>query len=120
VFFNSNEALACDINKAALPTPHNEKAVCFGNSCVLPEEAHFSDANPREIFIAACFLLLIIGIGVYPKLATQMYDVTTVAVNAQVRDAHAQIAQSNPEIYAQSFPSPQIFEPKLATLVNNQ
>jgi NAD(P)H-quinone oxidoreductase subunit 4 len=120
VFFNSNEALACDINKAALPTLHNEKAVCFGNSCVLPEEAHFSDANPREIFIAACFLLLIIGIGVYPKLATQMYDVTTVAVNAQVRDAHERVAQSNPEIYAQNFPSPQVFEPKLATLVNNQ
>ncbi|GAB4547341.1 MAG: hypothetical protein Tsb0014_41960 [Pleurocapsa sp.] len=120
VFFNSNEALACDINKAALTTPNNEKAVCFGNSCVLPEEARFSDANPREIFIAACFLLLIIGIGVYPKLATQMYDVTTVAVNAQAREAHDRIAQSNPEVYAQKFSSPQMFEPQLATFVNNK
>ena len=117
VFFNSNEALACDINQTVLPRANNEQAVCFGNSCVLPEEARFSDANPREIFIAACFLFLIIGIGVYPKLATQMYDVKTVAVNAEVRYSHDQIAQANSEIHAQRFSMPKIVEPELATLV---
>ena len=93
VFYNSNEALACDIDKAKQKKPTNEPAVCFGNSCVLPGEAPFEDANPREIFIAACFLVLILGIGIYPKLATQMYDVKTVAINAEVRHSQTIIAQ---------------------------
>lgn len=45
-----------------------------------------TDAKPREAFIALCFLIPIIGIGVYPKLATQTYDVKTVAVAAQARN----------------------------------
>lgn len=93
VFYNSNEALACDIDKAKLKKPTNEAAVCFGNSCVLPGEAIFEDAKPREIFIAACFLFLILGIGIYPKLATQMYDAKTVAINAEVRQSQMIIAQ---------------------------
>lgn len=93
VFYNSNEALACDIDKSKLKNPTNEAAVCFGNSCVLPGEAPFKDANPREIFIAACFLVLILGIGVYPKLATQMYDAKIVAINADVRQSQVLIAQ---------------------------
>jgi NAD(P)H-quinone oxidoreductase subunit 4 len=93
VFFNSNEALACDIDKAKMKKPTNEPAVCFGNSCVLPGEAPFEDAQPREIFIAACFLVLILGIGIYPKLTTQMYDVKTVAINAEVRHSQMVIAQ---------------------------
>ena len=93
VFFNSNEALACDIDVIKTKKPINEVAVCFGNNCTLPGEAPFEDATPREIFIAACFLFLIVGIGVYPKLATQMYDTTTVAINANVRHSQTIIAQ---------------------------
>lgn len=73
----------------------NEEAVCFGTNCVLPGEAIYEDAKPREIFIAACFLLLIIGVGLYPKLATQMYDVKTVAVNAEIRQSYLEIANNN-------------------------
>ena len=93
VFFNSNEALACDLDQAKMYTPNNEVAVCFGNSCVLPDEAPFEDARPREVFIAASFLILILSIGVYPKLATQMYDAKTVAINAQMRQSQTIIAQ---------------------------
>lgn len=93
VFFNSNEALACDVDRLKMRKPTNEAAVCFGNSCVLPGEAPFNDANPREIFIAACFLIMILSIGVYPKLATGMYDVKTVAINAQVRQSQMIVAQ---------------------------
>ena len=93
VFFHSNEALACDINLAKLKKPTNDAAVCFGNNCVLPGEAPFDDANPREIFIAACFLALILSIGIYPKLATQMYDAKTVAINARVHQSQIAIAQ---------------------------
>ena len=80
-----------------------KQAACFGNSCVVPSEAYFNDAQPREIFIAACFLVLIIGVGLYPKMATGMYDATTVAVNAQVRQAYTQIADNNSNIYAQGL-----------------
>lgn len=53
----------------------------------------FSDMNPREAFIALCLLVPIIGIGVYPKLATQTYDVKTVQVAAQVRNSLPLIAE---------------------------
>lgn len=51
------------------------------------------DAKPREIAIAACLLLPIIGIGLYPKIATQTYDVKTVAVASQTREAFSTVAQ---------------------------
>ncbi len=50
------------------------------------------DAKPREFFIAACLLLPIIGIGLYPKLATQTYDVKTVAIASHARNAIPVIA----------------------------
>jgi NAD(P)H-quinone oxidoreductase subunit 4 len=116
VFYNSGEGLtcdvapACDITEGNLQGQGNQEAVCFGTSCVLPEEAKFEDAKPREVFIAACFLVLIIGIGLYPKMAMQMYDVKTVAVNTQVRQSYTQIAQENPQIYAQGFLVPKVAE----------
>ena len=116
VFFNSNEALSCEID-TSVKNNSNEPAVCFGNSCVLPEEATFNDASYREIFIAASFLVMIIGIGLYPKLATQMYDVKTVAVNAEVLQSHTKIAESNPGIYAQTLSVPRIVEPEIATVL---
>ena len=85
----------------------------------MPEEARVTDANPREIFIAACFLVMIVTIGVYPKLTTQLYDVKTVAVNTEILQSQNMIAQSNPAgIYAQTFSVPEIgiVEPELATL----
>ncbi|MEM6611314.1 MAG: NAD(P)H-quinone oxidoreductase subunit 4 [Cyanobacteria bacterium P01_C01_bin.72] len=102
VFFNSNEALACDVDQAKMKKPTNEPAVCFGNSCALPGEAPFDDASPREIFIAASFLVMIIGIGLYPKLFTQMYDVKTVAINSNVRQSQVAIAQQKRVTLAQA------------------
>ncbi|HEY9710449.1 MAG TPA: NAD(P)H-quinone oxidoreductase subunit 4 [Oculatellaceae cyanobacterium] len=123
VFYNSGAVPACDITPscditdADLQNQGDQEAVCFGTNCVLPVEAKFSDARPREVFIAACFLLLIIGIGVYPKMAMQMYDVKTVAVNAQVRQSYTQIAQGNPQIYAKGFLVPQIAESEVLPVV---
>lgn len=106
VFYGSGTELACDVmpscdlDDAALKSQGNEEAACFGTNCILPTEAKFEDATPRELFIAACFLSLIVAIGFYPKLATQMYDVKTVAVNAQMRESYRQVAEANPQIYA--------------------
>ena len=102
VFFNSNEALACDVDQAKMSKPTNEPAVCFGNSCALPGEAPFDDANPREIFIAACFLFMIVGIGLYPKLFTQMYDVKTVAINSEIRQSQVAMTQQKQVTIAQA------------------
>ena len=82
VFYKSDEAITCDINGSEIKSFSNDEPVCFGNSCVLPGEAIFEDVNPREIFIAASFLVLIIGMGVYPKLVTQTYDVKTTELAA--------------------------------------
>ena len=45
------------------------------------------DAEPREVFIIACLLIPIIGIGLYPKMLTQVYDSTTVQLTARLRDS---------------------------------
>lgn len=51
------------------------------------------DINPRETFIALSLLLPIIAVGMYPKLATQTYDVTTTAVATHVHAALPAVAQ---------------------------
>ena len=112
------ESAQCDLVNPGSPSdPGNQEANCFGTNCVLPGNADFKDASPREVFIAACFLMLVVGIGFYPKLATQMYDATTVAVNAQVRDSYIQVAQTNPQIYAQGFLNPQFPQPEAAPVL---
>jgi len=122
VFYNSGAAPTCDIaptcdlDDASLQNVGDQEAVCFGTSCILPTNADFSDARPREVFIAACFLVLILGFGFYPKLATQVYDVKTVAVNTQVHQSYTQIAQTNPQIYAGGFWSPSIAKSKVASV----
>jgi NAD(P)H-quinone oxidoreductase subunit 4 len=80
----------------------------------LPADAKFIDAQPREVAIAFCFLIPIIGIGFYPKMAMQVYDTKTVAVNAEVRESYIQIAQTNPRIYANGFLLPKIAKAQTA------
>ena len=48
--------------------PENEELV---------EHTNLVDAEPREVFIIACLLIPIIGIGLYPKVVTQIYDAST-------------------------------------------
>jgi NAD(P)H-quinone oxidoreductase subunit 4 len=43
-------------------------------------------------------------------MGMQMYDVKTVAVNAQVRKSYTQIAAMNPQIYAGGFLVPNVAE----------
>jgi NAD(P)H-quinone oxidoreductase subunit 4 len=45
------------------------------------------DAEPREVFIIACLLVPIIGIGLYPKVVTQIYDSTTHQLTALLRNS---------------------------------
>jgi len=100
VFYGKDAALTCDITSAGMENQEDEGTACFGTDCLLPNQSIYSDAKPREVFIAACFLVLIIGIGLYPKVFMQMYDAKTVAVNAHIRQSYTVISQSSPSIYA--------------------
>ncbi|MBU6185432.1 MAG: NAD(P)H-quinone oxidoreductase subunit 4 [Cyanobacteria bacterium REEB444] len=111
LFYAANAAPTCDLPtknpaggfSSSLPSFLNQEAVCFGTSCVIPSQAKFEDAVPRELFIAISFLVLIIGIGCYPKLATQLYDAKTVALNAEIRTSYSKISQSDSSLYANYF-----------------
>jgi len=87
------------------------------NSGLIIEE-YLGDAKPREIFIAVCLLVPIIGIGLYPKVATQTYDVKTVAVADHVRHALPVIAQKqSPNLYAGLFTAPSLASSDAQALV---
>lgn len=87
------------------------RTVFFGsNNSGLIIEEYLGDAKPREIAIAACLLIPIIGIGIYPKVATQTYDVKTVAVTAHIRDSLPVFAQQKDRsiLYSGGFFTPEI------------
>ncbi|HEY9703653.1 MAG TPA: NAD(P)H-quinone oxidoreductase subunit 4 [Allocoleopsis sp.] len=123
LFYNNGVAPACVLpgNDGIMNMEKEPEAVCFGTNCVIPTKAEFKDARPREVFIAACFLVLIIAIGVYPKFATGAYDATTVAVNNDIRESYIQIAQSNPNIYSSKLLLPKIGKSQIASAdgINN-
>ncbi len=58
----------------------------------LVEHEELIDAEPREVFIIACLLVPIIGVGFYPKLLTQIYDETTTSLTAHLRESVPTIA----------------------------
>lgn len=68
------------------------------------------DIKPREIFITVCLLLPIIGIGFYPKLATQTYDVKTVQVATEVRNAISVYAEqrNRDRLFSGGFFAPEL------------
>ncbi len=48
------------------------------------KEKIWSDLSPREGFIVTCLLVLIIGIGIYPKLITDVFETKVTAMTAQM------------------------------------
>ncbi len=69
------------------------------------------DANPREVFIALCLLVPVVGIGVYPKLATNLHDMKTDAIASRVQAELPVVAQRQQgTLFAQQFQAPQIAE----------
>jgi NAD(P)H-quinone oxidoreductase subunit 4 len=76
------------------------------------------DAKPREVFITACLLLPIIGIGLYPKLVTQTYDVKTVAVTTHVQESLPLFAQKRSPLYASALKAPSLPEAPTGKLLS--
>jgi NAD(P)H-quinone oxidoreductase subunit 4 len=84
------------------------RQVFYGNK---NEELHLDavvlDIKPRELFITASLLVPIIGIGFYPKMITQAYDVKTVEVAAHARQVLPIVARQQPvNLYSQIFTAP--------------
>ena len=87
------------------------RVVFYGeNSGGFNIDKYLGDAQPREVMIATCLLLPIIGIGLYPKVATQTYDVKTVEVASQVREIFPVFAQQQrgSVLYSGGFVAPKI------------
>jgi NAD(P)H-quinone oxidoreductase subunit 4 len=76
----------------------------------LVEHEELIDAEPREVFIIACLLVPIIGVGFYPKLLTQIYDSTTTTLTAHLRESVPTIAhrQSTPVALSEVLTAPKI------------
>ncbi len=55
------------------------------------------DAEPREVFIIGALLVPIIGIGLYPKLVTQIYEPTVEALTVRLRQAVPSLVAPAPE-----------------------
>ncbi|MEC4891971.1 MAG: NAD(P)H-quinone oxidoreductase subunit 4 [Oscillatoria sp. PMC 1051.18] len=91
------------------------REVFFGEHKSGLEIPSFSaDAKPREVFIALCLLIPIVGIGLYPKLATTTYDLKTVQVAAKMRNALPIIAQKADKLPASLIANPPaLVAPKL-------
>ncbi|MBP0000628.1 MAG: NAD(P)H-quinone oxidoreductase subunit 4 [Cyanobacteria bacterium SID2] len=66
------------------------------------------DAKPREVLITACLLLPILGIGFYPKIATQTYDVKTVEVAAEARNSLPVFAQDRNRLFSGGLFAPEL------------
>lgn len=60
----------------------------------LVEHEELVDAEPREVFIIACLLVPIIGMGLYPKIVTQIYDPTTVKLTNTLRASVPTLAET--------------------------
>ncbi|ANV87797.1 NAD(P)H-quinone oxidoreductase subunit 4 [Picosynechococcus sp. PCC 7117] len=60
----------------------------------LVEHEKLIDAEPREVFVIACLLIPIIGIGLYPKAVTQIYASTTENLTAILRQSVPSLRQT--------------------------
>lgn len=92
------------------------REICYGpENKELVEHEALIDAEPREVFIIACLLVPIIGIGLYPKILTQIYDATTLQLTERLRGSVPTLAsgrqvptQSKADIPLLSLRAPEI------------
>jgi NAD(P)H-quinone oxidoreductase subunit 4 len=76
------------------------------------------DSEPREIFIIASLLVPIIGIGLYPKVLTQIYDSKTLQLTERLRSkvpSLAQPASPPPPLALQPFSAEPMQAPAIAS-----
>ena len=86
------------------------REVFYGeNNTKLKIDRFQADIQPREIFITACLLVPVIGIGLYPKIITTSYDFKTTEIASKAREALPVIVQQqidNNYGFISTLPSP--------------
>jgi NAD(P)H-quinone oxidoreductase subunit 4 len=87
---------------------------------VVAKVSNILDIRPREAFVAACLLVPIIGIGLYPKLATQVYDAKTVEVASRVQTTVLAAGQTSSPLFAHIMVAPRVTVAELATTPTSQ
>jgi len=96
------------------------RRIFYGDAgSVVAKVPNIIDIRPREAFVAACLLVPIIGIGLYPKVATQVYDVKTVEVASQIQNTLL-VAEQPGNLYAHVFALPSVTVAEAPSLVNSQ
>ena len=81
---------------------------------VKPPQDESWNILPREAFVALCFLVPIIGIGLYPKIAIQTYSAKTVQVAAQIETTLPNVPDAAPLSKVMTMPgAEQIIAPSL-------
>jgi len=87
------------------------RRVFFGDLKLKLDGGFQVDASAREIFVALCLVVPVIGIGLYPKLATQVHDAKTEAIAANYQTLMPTLAQKQTgTLYSQAFSAPTIAE----------
>jgi len=85
----------------------------------LVDHTNLVDAEPREVFIIACLLIPIIGIGLYPKLVTQIYDSSITQLTARLRASVPSLVQEAKLPVSNSYSMMSLTAPAIESLENN-
>lgn len=87
------------------------RRIFFGELKLKLEGGLNLDVSAREIFISLCLVIPVVGIGVYPKLATQVHDMKTDAIAAHYQSLLPTLAQTQTgTLFSQVFEAPTIAE----------
>jgi NAD(P)H-quinone oxidoreductase subunit 4 len=90
----------------------NLREIFYGpENKALVEHEVLQDAEPREVFIVACLLVPMIGIGLYPKMLTQIYDATTQQLTTRLRASVPSLVQ--PAVANKKDPVVSMVAPKI-------
>ncbi len=86
------------------------REIFYGAESEALVDTNWIDIRPRELAIAMCLLAPIVAIGIYPKLATNIYDVKTVQVASRMRTSLPVVAQVKQPFYSAAMNAPRLAE----------
>ncbi|MEL6929154.1 MAG: NAD(P)H-quinone oxidoreductase subunit 4 [Cyanobacteria bacterium J06600_6] len=86
----------------------------------LVDHTNLVDAEPREVFIIACLLIPIIGIGLYPKLVTQIYDSSITKLTARLRNSVPTLTQTAKLSVSSQYSMKPLTAPRIEPSVRNK
>lgn len=86
------------------------REIFYGKESNALADVDWFDLRPRELVVSLCLLIPIVAIGIYPKLATQTYDVKAVEVASRMRNSLPIVAQVKRSFYSTAMVAPRLAE----------